>query len=76
MPDATKELNAENAENAEKKLKLKKLSGLCELGGKKMRESRIDIYAGSKLSPASSCLRKQVHHCGQKQPGPIPNQSV
>jgi len=36
MMDATKELNAENAENAEKKPKFKKLSGLCELGGKKM----------------------------------------
>lgn len=33
MLDATKELNAENAE---KKPKFKKLSGLCELGGKKM----------------------------------------
>jgi polysaccharide export outer membrane protein len=43
----TKELNAENAE---KKLKFKELSGLsvrspkdCELGGKKMRESRIEF---------------------------------
>ncbi len=36
MLDATKELNAENTENAEKKPKFKKLSGLCELGGKKM----------------------------------------
>jgi len=33
--DTTKELNAENAE---KKLKFKKLSGLCELGGKKRRK--------------------------------------
>ena len=43
MLDATKELNAENAENAEKKPKFKKLSGLCELGGKKMWERRIEI---------------------------------